>query len=146
MASQRALDEAEIRRRIEAGVAAIRAMDLEGVMALYAPDIVSFDVEPPLRHLGTEAKRKNWSAVFTIYQAPLGYEVRDLSLSVGDDVAFAYSLNRISGTLRNGQRSEVWVRWTAGLRKVDGVWLITHDHASVPADFASGNAMVDLEP
>ena len=121
-------------------------MDLEGVMALYAPDIVSFDLGPPLRHVGAEAKRKNWVDAFAMYQRPLGYEMRELTITVGDDVAFVHSLNRISGTLRNGQRSELWLRWTACFRKIDGAWLIAHDQVSVPVDFASGRALLDLEP
>jgi hypothetical protein len=39
MAIQRATDEANIRQRINRLVEALRAMDLEGVMSLYAPDI-----------------------------------------------------------------------------------------------------------
>lgn len=146
MTTQRAIDEADIRRRIDNCANALHAMDLEGVMALYAPDIVSFDIVPPLRHVGAEAKRKNWVDVFATYQPPLGYEFRDLTITVGDDVAFAHSLNRVSGTLRNGQRSETWLRWTACFRKIDGTWLITHDQVSVPVDFASGRALLDLEP
>jgi ketosteroid isomerase-like protein len=45
----RANDEADIRRRIERAVEAIRAMDLEALMPIYAADIVSFDIEPPAR-------------------------------------------------------------------------------------------------
>jgi deazaflavin-dependent oxidoreductase (nitroreductase family) len=145
MATQRAMDEADIRRRIDNGVKAIHAVDLEAVMALYAPDIVSFDIVSPLRHVGIEAKRKNWVDVFATYRRPLGYEIRDLTITVGDDIAFGYSLNRISGTLQNGHRSETWVRWTACFRKIDGIWLIAHDHVSVPLDFASGRALLDLE-
>jgi uncharacterized protein (TIGR02246 family) len=146
MTTQRATDEADIRRRIDTGVQAIRAMDLEGVMALYAPDVVSFDIGAPLRHVGAEAKRKNWVDVFATYQRPLGYEMRDLTITVGDDVAFGHSLNRISGTLRNGHRSEVWLRWTACFRKIDGTWRIAHDQVSVPVDFESGRALLGLEP
>ena len=146
MTAQRARDEADIRRRIDIGVKAICAMDLKGVMALYAPDIVSFDIVPPLRHVGAEAKRKNWVDVFATYQPPLEYELRDVTITVGDDVAFGYSLNRVSGTLRNGQRSEFWLRWTACFRKIDGTWLIAHDHVSVPLDLESGGALLDLEP
>lgn len=146
MTTQRAIDEADIRRRIDDGVRAIRARDLAGVMALYAPDIVSFDVQPPLRHVGAAAKRNNWREVFAAYQPPLDYEIRDLTLAVGDDVAFGYSLNRIGGTLPNGRRNEVWLRWTACFRKLDGAWLIVHDHVSAPVDFASGSALLDLAP
>ena len=146
MASQRATDEADIRRRLDTLLAALHAMDLAGVMALCAPDIVSFDIVPPLRHVGAEAKRKNWVDAFAAYQRPLGYEIRDLAITVGEDVAFGHSLNRISGTLQNGYRSEAWVRWTACFRKIDGAWLIVHDHVSVPVDFESGRALLDLEP
>ena len=146
MATQRAIDEADIRRRIDTAVKAIRAMDLEGVMALYAPDIVSFDIGPPLRHVGAGAKRKNWVDVFATYQSPLGYEFRDVTITVGDDVAFGHSLNRVSGTLRNGHRSDFWLRWTACFRKIDGNWLIAHDQVSVPVDLQSGRALLDLEP
>ena len=146
MATARAVDEVAIRQRIETLVAALRAMDLSGVMAVYAPDIVSFDIVPPLQHLGAEAKRNNWVDAFAMYQPPLGYEIRDLTITMGDDVAFAHSLNRISGTLRNGQRNDFWLRWTACFRKIDGNWRIAHDQVSVPVDFASGRAMLGLAP
>jgi uncharacterized protein (TIGR02246 family) len=146
MATDRAIDEADIRRRIDHCAKALHTMDLEGVMAIYAPDIVSFDIVPPLRHVGAEAKRQQWVDAFGMYQPPLGYEFRDVTVTVGDDVAFCHSLNRVNGTLQTGQRSEFWVRWTACFRKIDGNWLIAHDHVSVPVDFGSGRALLDLEP
>jgi ketosteroid isomerase-like protein len=146
MATRHTADETDIRQRIERAVEAIRAMDLDGLMAAYARDIVSFDIVPPLQHVGAEAKRKNWVDVFTAYQRPLGYAIRDLTITVGDDVAFGHSLNRISGTLKNGNRSDYWVRWTACFRKIDGNWLIVHDQVSVPLDVVSGRALRNLEP
>ena len=139
-------DEADIRQRLDSFVEAIRAMDLERVKPIYAPDLVSFDIVPPLQHLGAEAKWKNWADVFTTYQRPLGYEIRDLTITVGDDVAFARSLNRITGTLKNGDRKDFWLRWTTGWRKVESTWLIAHDQVSVPIDVQSGRALLDLEP
>lgn len=139
-------DETDIRRHIDRLVEAIRGMDLEGLKRIYAPDVVSFDVEPPLQHVGTEAKLQNWMGVFAAYQRPLDYEVRDLMITVGDGVAFGHSLNRLSGTLRNGVKGGVWVRFTACFRKIDDVWLIAHDQVSVPIDIAKGDALLDLEP
>jgi ketosteroid isomerase-like protein len=75
MATQHATEEADIRQRIDQLVGAIRAMDLEGVKPIYAPGIVSFDIVPPLRHVGAEAQWQNWADVFTAYQRPLGYKV-----------------------------------------------------------------------
>lgn len=146
MATQHAIDEADIRQRIDKLVEAVHAMDLEGVKSIFAQDIVSFDIEPPLQHVGAEAKWKNWRGVFTAYQPPLGYEIRDLTITVGDDVAFGHSLNRISGTLKSGTRIDYWVRWTACFRKIDGNWLIVHDQVSVPIDVMSGRALLNLKP
>ena len=138
--------EAEIRARIDALVKAIRAMDLDGVMPIYAPDLVSFDIEPPLQHLGAAAKRNNWSRVFAAHQPPLGYDVRDLTITAAADIAFARSLARMSGTLKNGTRHSYWVRWTCCFRRIHGVWLIVHDQISVPLDIESGRALLNLEP
>lgn len=146
MATASVSDEADIRARIDLLAEAIRVMDLERVVAMYARDLVSFDIEPPLRHVGVEAKRTNWTRVFSMYKAPLEYEIRDLAITVGDHVAFGHSLNRISGTLKNGSRTGFWVRWTTGFRKIEGSWLIAHDQVSVPLDFESGNALLSLEP
>jgi uncharacterized protein (TIGR02246 family) len=146
MATQHGSDEADIRRQIDKAVEAIRAMDLEGLKSIYAPNIVSFDVNPPLQHVGAEAKWKNWEEAFAVFQRPLGYEIRDLTITLDGDVAFAHSLNRLSGTLKNGNRSGFWVRATFCFRKIDGNWLIAHDHVSVPLDVESGRALLDLEP
>src|SRR5262245_58897893 len=98
MAAPHATDEAEVRRRIGNLAEAIQATDLEAVMSNYTTEIVSFDVEPPLQ-VRSPGKRQNWTEVFAIYQRPLSYEIRDLTLTVGDDVAFGHSFNRLSGTL-----------------------------------------------
>src|SRR5258705_11354120 len=123
-----------------------RAIDLEVVMSLYPPDIVSVDIVPPLRHVGAKAKERNWMNAFAMYQRPLGYEIRDLKLNLGDDVAFGHSLNRVNVTLKNGNRTDFWLRWTACFRKIDGNWLVMHDQVSVPIDPESGRALLNLEP
>jgi len=138
--------EAEIRSRVETLVNAIRAMDLQALMPSYAADIVSFDIEPPLQHIGREAKRKNWMKVFAAYRPPLGYDVRELTITAGDDVAFARSLARMSGTLKSGIETAYWVRWTACFRKIDGAWRIVHDQVSVPLEIESGRALLNLQP
>jgi ketosteroid isomerase-like protein len=146
MPTQRELDEAKIRQQVDKIVEGIQAKDLEGLKQVYATDIVSFDVEPPLQHVGIEAKMKNWANAFMFFQ-DVTYEVRDLAVTVGDDVAFGHFFGRLSGTLKNGTAtSGMWVRGTFGFRNVDGNWLIVHDQASVPFDIASGKGVVDLEP
>ena len=139
-------DEAEIKGVIEGGVEAIRDKNIEGVMPLYAPEVVSFDIVPPLRYIGADAFRKVWEEVFSSFQGPIDYEIHDPSITVGDDVAFGYSLNRISGTMNNGQKTDLWLRWTACFRKINGKWLIVHHQNSVPVDLQTGRAVLDLKP
>jgi ketosteroid isomerase-like protein len=138
-------NEAAIRQLIDRLVAAIRAKDIDSVMASYATDLVAFDIIEPLQFVGIRAYKKPWQDVFERFQT-LDYEVRDLRISAGDDVAFSHSLNRIQGVMTNGQNTALWLRFTAGYRKVGGKWLIAHVQASVPSDLASGEAKLDLEP
>ena len=142
----RKYDEAAIKRVIEGGVEAVRNKNIEGVMSLYAPEVVSFDIVPPLRYVGADAFRNVWEEVFSSFQGPIGYEMHDLNITVGDDVAFAHSLNRISGTRNNGQKTDLWLRWTACFRKINGTWLIVHHQNSVPVDLQHGKAVLDLKP
>ena len=146
MPSQREVDEAEIRRQIEGMIDGIAAKDLGALRRAYAPDVVSFDVEPPLQHVGIEAKMENWARAFTFFQE-VSYEVRDLTLTVGDEVAFGHCFGRLSGRLGNGTATAgMWVRGTFCFRKLNGTWLIAHDQVSVPFDVATGQAVTGLEP
>lgn len=146
MPSQREVDDVKIRQQVDRIVEGIRTKDLESLKQLYATDVVSFDIEPPLQHVGLAAKSKNWATAFTFFQ-DARYEVRDLTLTVGDDVAFGHCFARFSGTLKDGTVTNgMWVRVTYCFRKIDGSWLVTHDQVSVPFDLASGNGVTDLEP
>jgi ketosteroid isomerase-like protein len=107
---------------------------------------VSFDIVPPLQYVGADTYRKHWGEALSSFPGPINYEVVDLSITVGDDVAFAHSFNRLSGTMANGQKFGNWVRWTACFQKIDGKWLIVHMQASVPVDMATGKAVLDLQP
>jgi uncharacterized protein (TIGR02246 family) len=142
----RTKNEAAIRELIDGLVKAIRAKDIDGVMSVFAPEIVSFDFGPPLQHGGGEAFMKRWEELFESYQDPIDYEVRDLSIAVSDELAFSHSLNRIGGSMKNGAKNDRWLRWTAGYRKTNGKWLIVHEQVSVPVDVRSGKAMLNLTP
>ena len=53
---------------------------------------------------------------------------------------------RANTTLKNANRTNFWLRWTACFRRIDGNWLIAHDQVSVPVDPESGRALLNLEP
>ena len=142
----RTKNEAQIRELIDGFVKAIRARDIHGVISVFSPEVVSFDLGPPLQHGGGKPFMKRWQDLVESFQGPIDYEVRDLSITAADDVAFSHSLNRMSGTMKNGRKTDRWLRWTACYRKTNGKWLIVHEQVSVPVDLANGKAMLDLTP
>ena len=143
---EEAVAEALIRQRVEDYAKAIRAKDIDRVMSLYAPNIVSFDLNPPLRYVGANNKRRAWQEAFAAYTGPIVYEVRELNVTTHGELAFVHSLNHVKGTLASGHISDLWLRWTACFRRIDDVWLVVHDHVSVPADLEHGQAVLNLTP
>jgi uncharacterized protein (TIGR02246 family) len=138
--------EALIRQRVEDWAKAVRAKDIERVLSLYASNSVSFDLDPPLRYAGANNKRRAWQEFFAVRTGPITYEMRELSVTTHGELAFVHSLNHVSGTLASGHTSDLWVRWTACFQRIDGVWLVVHDHVSVPADLEHGKAVLNLTP
>ena len=135
-----------IRQCVEDLAKALRAKDIDGVMSLYAPNIVSFDIVPPLRYVGADNKRRAWQEAFAAYTGPIAYEVRDLNVTSHGELAFVHSLNHVNATLPSGHVTDLWLRWTACFRRIDGIWLVVHDHVSVPADLEHGQAALSLTP
>jgi uncharacterized protein (TIGR02246 family) len=145
-ATTRALDEAQIRKLMDDRIKAVRARDVSASMANLAPDILSFDVVNPLQNIGSEASRKRAEEWFSSFQGPIGYEIRDLSITAGDEVAFSHGLSHVSATRTDGGQLDMWWRTTVCCRKIDGEWIVTHEHNSVPFDVKSGKASLDLKP
>ena len=142
----RSSDEAAIRACIQSWTRAVRAKDVEGVMAHYTPDIVTFDLAPPLQHARAEY-RHGFEEWFRTWRGSVDFDVHDLHIEIGDGLAFSRSLNHLTGARTDGTDTDVWVRATICFRKVDGRWLAAHEHISVPFYMdGSERAATDLRP
>jgi ketosteroid isomerase-like protein len=124
----------------------IRTKDVDRLMSLYSPDVLYFDVVPPLRYSGTAALRGRFQQWFDAFKGSLRVETRDFNISASGDVAVAHWLSRVSGTLKNGHEAGFWVRATSCCQRSNDRWLITHEHISLPVDVMSGRAATDLMP
>jgi ketosteroid isomerase-like protein len=129
-----------IRRKLDALAEALRAKDIDSVMAHYGRDNITFDVQPPLQVNGRDAYRKNFESWFSIIDGSIGYEVRDLEITADGDVAFCHSVCRAKSTRINGEKADYSVRVTSCMRRINGEWLITHEHVSLPVDMRTGRA------
>ena len=138
--------DAAIRQIIEARANAARTGDVDAIMANVSDDVMVFDVVDPLRHLGKQSSRERAAKWVGSYEGPIGLEIRDLQVYVDGDVAFSHALSHVTGTLKTMAEVDMWFRTTFGLRRIDGRWLIVHDHGSVPFDPKSGKVSLALNP
>lgn len=128
---------------------ALRAKDSKGVIGNFAEESVMFLLAPPLQFkTGENAPGINgieeW---FETFEGKITYEVKEFTVTTGETTAFCHSLNRITGSRKNGEETDIWVRETLGLKKVEGVWKITHQHQSVPFYMdGSAKAAINLKP
>lgn len=136
--------EEELRQVVLERVAAVHAKDPVPLAARQAPDVIAFDVLPPFQSRGNKAVAEKTRAWYDSYASDIGYEVHNLHVTASDDVGFCSFLYHVTGTLAAGDEIDMWVRATLGLRRVDGHWLITHDHESVPFDPTTGQAVTSM--
>jgi uncharacterized protein (TIGR02246 family) len=127
-------DEAAIRALITRWADAVHAGDLDAVLADHDPDIVMFDVPPPYDGLrGIDAYRDSWPPFFEWQRQGASFEIVELDVTAGDDVAFAWALLRCGKPEEFEANPDNRLRLTIGLRKVNGRWVVTHEHHSFPS-------------
>jgi ketosteroid isomerase-like protein len=128
--TQRAEPESQIRTLIEAWAAAVRRHDIPAILAFHVPDIVMFDLPPPLQARGLDEYRRTWELFFRYHEPSRAFDVEELTIAAGDSVGYAFGIMRCG----SGQDPAGFLfRITIGLRKIDGQWRVTHEHHSLPA-------------
>src|SRR5215510_5975691 len=133
VSNNRTTDEALIRELVEDWARAVRAKDLKGILANHSPEILMFDVPPPFQSKGIDAYRKTWDLFFSWAHDPAVFDIEEMRVTAGSDVAFVPAAMRCAGREAGGEDVELDFRLTIGLRKIDGQWVIVHEHHSVPA-------------
>jgi uncharacterized protein (TIGR02246 family) len=119
-------DETQIRALGENWAKAVRAKDMDRVLARHTDDIVMFDVPVPLQSRGIEEYRRTWELFFDNSPGgPGSFDVTELHITASETVAYCHALVKIFDST---------VRLTMGLRKEDGQWLIAHEHHSYPIE------------
>lgn len=138
----------EIREVIENKAALLETGDAKAVMAYYAPSFVEYTLAPPLRQPGDGRDPAPLEAWMATFETPPRREVTQLEITTDGDVAFATSLDCMSAVPRGATEGfRLWFRVTLGLRRIDGRWLVTHEHESVPFEMdGSRRASTGLTP
>lgn len=132
--------------QLEHGLAAAKTVDQ--TMSYYenSPNLVVFDVIPPAQYVGAKAWRKDLMGFFAAYPGPSHIELTNLQVVNDGRIGFAHSIQRFSGTTKDGKKTDITFRVTDCLEKNNGKWKIVHEHISVPVDINSGRAYMNAKP
>jgi ketosteroid isomerase-like protein len=120
--------ELRIRRVIAEKDRALRAKDLEGVLAHYDSDRVSVDPNPSVRIDGSRGLRRVWQACLPHLPSDFHIETRDLVITVAGELAVMHRLFRVPEVA--GEKPG-WIREIAVFRLARGQWRIVHEHCSI---------------
>jgi ketosteroid isomerase-like protein len=127
---------------------ALNEKDVATLMAFYVPgsDLFVFDVTPPRQYVGWAAYKKDWEDLFAAFPGPIHQELSDLSVTASGTLAVTHYVVGGYFTGSDGTRLTLAVRITDALRKIDGKWMIFHEHVSVPVDLGTGKADLLSKP
>jgi uncharacterized protein (TIGR02246 family) len=119
----------DVRQVFDRWIKAIQTRNLEGVIDGHDPDLIMFDVADPPMLTGLDDYQDIWEGFLEWFGRDGVFDPSEISIVAGSDVAFSHCLIRCTGSTPS--EVEKPVRLTIGYRKVDGEWLITHEHHSV---------------
>lgn len=140
-------DKAQIEALFQQYVKAFNAKDTNGIMALYSSkDLFVFDVVPPREYPSWDAYKKDFEGLFAAFPGPVENKLSDLSIMTAGSMAYAHNIQTVAFTAKDGSKVNLVVRVSDVLRKVNGKWLIVHEHVSVPVDLATGKAVLQSTP
>ena len=121
-------DQADVRRVIGEWHRAMVRGDLEGVLAAHTDDIIMFDVPAPERGVrGLADYAATWPSFFEWLSSGASFEIDELKVVDGDDVAFALALLRCGSDADLRERPDRRLRLTLGLRRLEAGWVIEHE-------------------
>jgi ketosteroid isomerase-like protein len=138
----------QIRDVILARADRLSAGDVTGMQEHNSPSVVAYTLAPPLVSDPDGHDPKGTEAWLQGFEAPPQRTVTFLEITADREVAFATSLDSMTGTPKGATEPfTLWFRVTLGLRRIGGRWLVTHEHQSVPFYMdGSLRAAVDLNP
>lgn len=141
-------DEVKIRAVENQFAAAVNAKDLDAIMKVYVPDetLFVFDVVPPRQYVGAKAYRKDWEDFLALFKGTLKFQTTDLQITAADPLGYSHSIQHVSGTDAKGEPIDLTVRVTDVYRKINGNWLIVHEHVSVPVDLDTNEPDLESKP
>lgn len=130
--------ESEVRAVLEQWADATRQNRKDDILKSHAAHLVIFDVLPPMKYESAEAYRRSWDEWQPDTQGEAVFNLENVAITAGEDIAFAHCFIRCGGTTPDGHTYQDLVRATFCLRNIDGNWMVEHQHVSKPFEGSEG--------
>lgn len=125
-------DELAIRQLLEEWTRVTREGPRDDVLGNHSDEVLIYDVLPPLKYESAAAYRASWDEWQPDARDGMRFELEELVVTAGREVAFAHGLLQCGGTLPDGKMFRDTVRATFCLRKTGDGWKVFHQHISKP--------------
>ncbi len=139
-------DEKAIQALFQRFDVALKAKDVNTIMTLYAPNVRVFDAGVPRQYKGAKAYRSVYEGLFATFPGPIETRVSDVASTVVGTMALTTNIETWVLTDKDRNRFTLTFRVTDVWRKINGKWLIIHEHTSLPVDYATGKADLLSKP
>lgn len=139
---------ADVAGVIAAYAAAVRAADVDALMALYADDVRVFDTWQRWQYLGAPA----WRTAVEEWFGSLGEDVvvatfEEVRAESDDATAWVSAAVRYAAVAPSGDElRSMHNRLTWVLRSGPDGWRVVHEHTSAPADGHDGRVILNRPP
>jgi ketosteroid isomerase-like protein len=124
--------------------AGIKSMDTEAIVANYVQDdkLYIYDMQIPRAYIGIDTYRKDWNDFWRENSKSIGNcTAEDFSVVDADkNLAISHFVQHVELMMKTGQSVVANTRITHSYRRVNGHWLVSHEHGSFPIDFKTGKA------
>jgi len=113
---------------------ALRANDVDRIRAAYAPNKIPLVLGarslPP--SVGTEAYSRSWGYPMAALPGPVRFEWERWRFSTEGNLGYAHGPFNVTASVKRGKDAVLPMRVTHILRKINGNWMIVHEHVSFP--------------
>jgi len=133
--SENQVDGAEIQAFEQRLADALRANDVDRIRAAYAPNKIPLLLGarslPPSG--GNEAYSRTWGYSLAAVPGPVRYEWQRWRFSTEGNLGYAHGTFNVGTSVKHGQNALLPMQVTHILRKINGNWMIVHEHLSLLA-------------
>ena len=129
-----ATDETQVRLVLQRWATATRKGQRDHVLANHLPDVLMYDVLAPMKYEGATAYRQSWDEWQPETQGEGQFDLQDLSVTAGVDVAFAHCFMRRCLPKRQDVRGSS----SCDVLPAHGVWVV---EGGAPAHLKANSAL-----